>query len=86
MSKSHDRTGLFANREPRTGGHALGGFRMSLRRIIPAGPALDTIFEWIEEGLDVGLFRQGGSWHIRVGNRELTVDEYLLLFDEREGK
>lgn len=59
--------------------------------LIPAGPARETIEEWVNQGLHVEIYlkMQGlekdsppGVWMIRVGNRELSVEEYLLLFDD----
>ena len=84
MTRANDRMGLFANRVPRQSGHVLRGFRQQIRHLIPAGDAQDTLLAWVEEGLDVSFFRQNMAWHIRVGDRELSVEEYLLLFDEED--
>lgn len=90
MTRANDRIGLFANRVPRksstrSGTMLVENFRRSIKRMIPAGEAQDTLLAWVEQGLDVSFFRQNMQWHIRVGDRELSVEEYLLLFDE-EGK
>lgn len=56
--------------------------------MIPGGEARDTLLGWIEQGVDVSFFMQMGKgsapgiWHLRVGDKELSVEEYLLLFDE----
>lgn len=63
----------------------------SFEALIPVGPARDTIDEWRELGIPVSFYLQmrglekddpAGVWMIRVGDRELSVEEYLLLFDE----
>ena len=73
-----------------------GGWTAELRQfetLIPIGPARDMIDEWREQGLHVEFYLQmqgeekdapPGVWMIRVGDRELSVEEYLLLFDEED--
>ena len=61
--------------------------------LIPVGPARDMIAEWQDMGIPVSFYLQmqgeekdapPGVWMIRVGDRELSVEEYLLLFDEED--
>ena len=51
------------------------------------------IAEWQGMGIPVSFYLQmqgeekdapPGVWMIRVGDRELSVEEYLLLFDEED--
>lgn len=65
----------------------------AFENLIPVGPARDVIAEWQDMGIPVSFYLQmqgeakdapPGVWMIRVGNRELSVEEYLLLFDEDE--
>lgn len=66
----------------------------SFAAMIPLGPASDMIAEWREMGIPVSFYLQmqgegkdapPGVWMIRVGDRELSVEEYLLLFDDERG-
>lgn len=51
--------------------------------LIPHGAPADTLQEWLDMGLHVEVFKRlGGEWMIRVGDRELSVEEYLLLFED----
>ena len=84
MTRANDRIGFLAPRVPRSGGYMLREARNAIKRLIPAGEAQDTLLSWVEQGLDVSFFRQNMAWHIRIGDRELSVDEYLLLFDEEK--
>ena len=74
-------------------GHTRAG-RNSFDAMIPYGPARDMIAEWREMGIPVSFYLQmqgtekdspPGIWMIQVGNRELSVEEYLLLFDDNAG-
>ena len=64
-------------------------FAQGLDKLIPVGPARELLYEWRELGIPVVFYLQmrgegkdspPGTWMIRVGDRELSVEEYLDLF------
>ncbi len=91
---AHDRIGFLAPRVPKHQGNYAGrSLAAQIRRMLPAGEARDTVLDWIAQGVDVSFFLVMGKgdapglWHIRVGDKELSIEEYLLLFDaDEEGK